>query len=144
MKSRIFLFLATLLAAQGALAHDDATLDATAAPHGGQLRMAGPYHYELVLTPSMVLVYVTDHGGNKLPASGASGSATVKATGTAVNVPLKSAADNLLIGYGKFDSQTDTKVIVSVSFPGKPAEIAQFAPWQKASKTMVHSGHSGH
>jgi hypothetical protein len=144
MKSRIFLFLAALLVAQGALAHDDATLDATAAPHGGQLRMAGPYHFELVLTPGMVLVYLTDHGGNKLPATGASGSATVKAAGTAVDIPLKSAAGNLLTGYGKFDSQPDTKVIVSVSFPGQPAEIAHFAPWQKAAKTMVRSGHSGH
>jgi hypothetical protein len=52
MKRRTTLALAAaamLLAAGAARAHDDATLDASAAPHGGQLRMAGIYHFELVL-----------------------------------------------------------------------------------------------
>ena len=42
--------LAGLTFAAGAvLAHDDAYLDTQKAPNGGQLRMAGPNHYELVL-----------------------------------------------------------------------------------------------
>ncbi|MES2091726.1 MAG: hypothetical protein V4532_17380, partial [Pseudomonadota bacterium] len=32
-----------------AQAHDDAYLDTLTAPHGGQLRMAGSSHYELVV-----------------------------------------------------------------------------------------------
>jgi hypothetical protein len=51
------------------VAHDPATLDAMPSPHNGQIRMAGPYHLELViglpqtqkLTP--VALYVTDHLG---------------------------------------------------------------------------------
>lgn len=43
------------------------------APHGGQLRMAGAYHIELVLArdarggkPAPVKVYLSDHGGSKI------------------------------------------------------------------------------
>ena len=43
------LLTVALLGAAGASAHDDAYLDTVAAPNGGQVRMAGPYHYELVL-----------------------------------------------------------------------------------------------
>ena len=50
-----------------ALAHDDAYLDTLKAPHGGQLRMAGPNHYELVVVKNSktvrenpIVVYVTD------------------------------------------------------------------------------------
>ncbi|MCC7150704.1 MAG: hypothetical protein IT501_01790, partial [Rubrivivax sp.] len=41
--------LAMAIASAGAMAHDDATMDKQKAPNGGQLRMAGPYHFELVL-----------------------------------------------------------------------------------------------
>ncbi len=49
MKRFLLTLAAALAAATPALAHDDATLDAMQAPHGGQLRMAGAYHIELVL-----------------------------------------------------------------------------------------------
>ena len=40
--------LAMALSAAPAFAHDDAHLDTVKTPNGGQLRQAGPYHYELV------------------------------------------------------------------------------------------------
>jgi hypothetical protein len=69
--------LAGLTFAAGAvLAHDDAYLDTQKAPNGGQLRMAGPNHYELVLVKDAkeaqenpVVVYVTDHAGTPLAAA---------------------------------------------------------------------------
>ncbi|MDQ5925401.1 MAG: hypothetical protein QG554_343, partial [Pseudomonadota bacterium] len=61
-------------------AHDNAYLDAQTAPHGGTLRMAGPYHLELVQSAdkahtgqSTVRVYVTDHAGQAIPTRGAKG-----------------------------------------------------------------------
>jgi hypothetical protein len=49
MTKTIAVLLGLTFAAGAALAHDDAYLDTQKAPNGGQLRMAGPYHYELVL-----------------------------------------------------------------------------------------------
>ncbi len=42
------IFVGLALVAGGAKAHDDAYLDTVKAPHGGQLRMAGVHHFELV------------------------------------------------------------------------------------------------
>jgi hypothetical protein len=106
--------------------------------------MAGPYHFELVVNANKLAVYVTDHGGTKLPTAGATGSATVMSANSKVSIPLRAASDNLLSGAGRFDLAPDMKVTVSVSLPGKSAEMAQFTPLQKAGKTMAHSGHSGH
>ena len=49
MKLNTLILAAAALFAAPAFAHDDATLDAMAAPHGGQLRMSGAGHLELVL-----------------------------------------------------------------------------------------------
>ena len=49
MKLNTLILAAAALFAAPAFAHDDATLDAMAAPHGGQLRMSGAWHLELVL-----------------------------------------------------------------------------------------------
>jgi hypothetical protein len=55
------------------LAHTDEYLDTQKAPNGGQLRMAGVYHFELVVAKdskeakdNAVVVYVTDHAGAKI------------------------------------------------------------------------------
>jgi hypothetical protein len=64
------IFTAALLTGTTALAHSDEVLDAQKAPNGGQLRMAGIYHFELVVAKDSkeakdnpVVVYVTDHAG---------------------------------------------------------------------------------
>jgi hypothetical protein len=74
MKRTSFLSAMLLGLAMGAgavYAHDDATLNTVKAPSGGQLRMAGIYHYELVVAKDSkdakdnpVVVYVTDHVEN--------------------------------------------------------------------------------
>ena len=89
MKLNTLILAAAALFAAPAFAHDDATLDAMAAPHGGQLRMSGAWHLELVLAkdargdaPAPVRVYLSDHGGKPMPVAGASGSA-VRPSGSA-------------------------------------------------------------
>lgn len=95
------LVLGGLLAAGSALAHDDAYLDTQKAPHGGQLRMAGVYHFELVVDRSSpeakekpVAVYLTDHAGQKIPAAGATGSATLLSGKTRTTVTLTPDGNN--------------------------------------------------
>lgn len=50
--------------------HSDDYLDTLATPHGGQLRMAGPYHLELVTKDKELVIYVTDHGDNPIKTEG--------------------------------------------------------------------------
>jgi hypothetical protein len=143
----IAVLLGLTFAAGAALAHDDAYLDTQQAPNGGQLRMAGPYHYELVVVKDSrepkenpVLVYVTDHAGNKVSSAGAKGTATLLSGKLKVSATLKPDGDNRLKGFAKYPSTADMKVVVSLAFPGKPAEQARFTP-MVASVKQAHDGH---
>ncbi len=131
----IAVLLGLTFTAGAVLAHDDAYLDTQKAPNGGQLRMAGPYHFELVVTKDTaeakanpVLVYVTDHAGKKVPTTGASGSATILAGKLKANSTLKPDGDNRMKGFAKYASTADMKVVVSIALPGKPAEQVRFTP----------------
>ena len=136
---RAFFFALSLLAVQCAIAHDDATLDAAAAPHGGQLRMAGPYHFELVTKSNELSVYVTDHAGEKVSTRGVAGSATLLQGKTSASIPLRAVGDNLVNGSGKFDLAPETGVMVTLTFPGKSTEMANFMPLKKAGPPMRHA-----
>lgn len=131
----IAVLLGLTFVAGGVLAHDDAYLDTQQAPNGGQLRMAGPYHFELVVAKdakvaqdSPVVVYVTDHANQKVPTTGASGTATILAGKLKATLALKSDGDNRMKGFAKYASTPDMKVVVSISVAGKPAEQARFTP----------------
>lgn len=132
--SRLFLSAVLLFAGNAAVAHDDGALDKMKAPNGGQLRMAGPYHFELLVDKnnkeakdSPVTVYLTDHAAQKIPAAGASGTATILAGKSKVTVPLTPAGDNKLSGVGKYVSDAQMKVVVAVVFPDKKTEQARFS-----------------
>ncbi len=140
--SSLLFSAALLFAGNAAFAHDDGTLDKMKAPNGGQLRMAGPYHFELLVEKnnteakdSPVTVYLTDHGEKKIPAAGARGPATILSGKSKVTVPLAPAGDNKLTGVGKYVSDAHMKVVVSVVFPDKKTEQARFSPFE--------SGHAG-
>jgi hypothetical protein len=47
--SSLAMVAALVSVGNGAFAHDDAALDKISGPNGGQLRMAGSYHFELVV-----------------------------------------------------------------------------------------------
>jgi hypothetical protein len=142
------MLFAALAMASLAQAHDDATLDATVAPNGGQLRMAGIYHYELLVAPAgkaaraaPVIVYVTDHAGAKVPTAGATGTATLLSGAKKTIVTLAPDRDNRMKGDADYQSAPDMKVIVSISFAGKPAEAARFLPMARpinAGPNMRH------
>jgi len=130
-------------------AHDDAYLDTQQAPHGGQLRMAGLYHLELVVDPSTpqvadkpVVVYVTDHAGQKISTEGATGSATILAAKGKASVALVPDGDNRLKGAGRYASTPDMKAIITFTAKGQPPETARFTPLLKTKQ--VHSDHKMH
>ena len=138
--------LGLTFAAGAALGHDDAYLDTQKAPNGGQLRMAGPLHFELVMVKDAreakenpVVVYVTDHADQKISTAGAKGSATILAGKLKSAVTLQPDGDNRLKGVARYASAPDMKVVVSVTLAGKQSEQARFTPLAAAKDE--HAGH---
>ncbi len=129
-----YLLAAMLFAGGGAVAHDDALRDAARGPHGGQLRMAGSYRFELVTSTEALSVYVTDHAGAKVATKGVTGSATIMSGQSEVRIPLRAARNNLVKGSGRFALASETTVTVWLAFPGQGAEIARFAHLKTAAR----------
>ena len=141
--------LALATATTSVQAHDDAYLDTQQAPHGGQLRMAGAYHLELVVDKSTpqaadktVVVYVTDHAGQKVSTEGATGNATILAAKGKASVALVPDGDNRLKGTGNYASTPDMKAIISFTAKGQPPETARFTPLLKSKE--AHMDHNKH
>jgi hypothetical protein len=137
------------LASINAMAHTDEYLDTLQAPNGGQLRMAGGYHFELVVAKdskeakdNAVVVYVTDHAGAKVSTAGAKGTATILAGKTKATVELTPDGDNRLKGSGTYASMSDMKAVVSVTLGGKAVEQARFTPL--AMPKAAKDGHADH
>lgn len=148
--SKLFVFSAVALTlasgATPALAHDDAYLDTAKSANGGQLRMAGAYHLELVMakdskeTKDMpIVVYVTDHGGTKIPTAGATATATILAGKVKTTTKLLADGDNRLKGIAKYASSSELKVVLAVSMAGKAVEQARFTPF-----ALVKDEHMDH
>ena len=129
-------FLLALPAAFPAMAHDDATLDAMASPHNGQIRMAGPYHFELVVGEKQLTVYLTDHAMQPIATQGVSGSAVVLSDGKST-LDMKPAGDNVLKGQGEFKAGPEMKVVLSLNFPDSSSWQAKFTPWEKMQAAKV-------
>lgn len=124
------------------LAHSDEHLDTQKAGNGGQLRMAGAYHFELVAKDGAVIaVHVTDHAGTKVPTAGASGTATILAGKTKTTATLVPDGDNRMKGSARYVLSPDLKVVVLITLPGKPAEQARFTPLVVAREALVSHQH---
>ena len=138
-----------------AWAHTDEYLDTIAAPHGGQLRMAGPYHLELVARDKALVLYVTDHGDNPIATDGGVGKATLQ-IGKAkakTTVKLEAAGENVFKGSGEFTLKPQSVIVVFLKLPGQEAQSARFTPLkpkakpaaaQKPASKPAADSHSGH
>ena len=154
LKSLMFSAAASVLMLAGStvLAHTDDVLAAQKAPNGGQQRMAGAYHFELVVAgdskearDNPVVVYVTDHAGAKVPTVGAGGTATILAGKQKASVKLVPDGENRLKGVGRYAATADMKVVVSITLSGKAAEQARFTPLAPmASSAAAKDGHTDH
>lgn len=97
-----------------ALAHSDQWFDTRPTPHGGIVRMSGPYHLELVLATDGMRVYVTDHGDQKIPTRGWQAHAVALSGGQKTRVILEPAGDNTLRAAEPIRPIAGAIVVVSV------------------------------
>lgn len=150
--SRLAVATAALcLAAPATFAHTDEYLDTQQSPHGGQLRMAGSYHFELVVVrdskearDNPVVIFVTDHAGTKIATAGASGTVTLLAGKSKSVVKLAPDGDNRLKGMAKYASTPDMKAVVSITVAGHAAEQARFTPLASAAPAASAAGGDEH
>lgn len=126
-----------ILSANTAVAHTDEYLDTIAGKHGGQLRMAGPFHFEMVVTPATLQIHVTDHANTAIPVKGATGSATVINGKNKQQITLNESGENLLEGAGRFVPSEPTKAVVKIQLPGQEAQQVLF-------DTSKHKPATGH
>jgi len=116
-------------------AHSDEYFAMHPTPHGGQMRMAGPYHLELLVSKDVLTLYVTDHSGNNVDTTG--GSAKVIITSGKKKryvVILSAAGDNALRGGGEFKLGKSNTASVLVALPGQEPQRAKFTLSGKAPK----------
>ena len=121
-------FFAVTILTLPAQAHTDEYFEAVQAPHGGQLRMTGPYHMELVAQDGQLTVYVTDHADNKISVEGGLAKATVEGVASKTQVHLHPVGDNMLKGSGTFALAPSTVVIVFMKLPNQDGYAARFMP----------------
>jgi hypothetical protein len=123
-----------------AWAHTAKYFDSHPAPHGGQKRMAGPYHIELVTKPGEVTVYLTTHAEKDVPTAGGEGKAVVHdASGKEVaTIRLAPAGDNIFKGKGNYQLDQDSTVVVFVKMPGQEAWAAEFTPLAPKASAAMH------
>lgn len=126
---------ACMFVSQGLQAHSDEHLATQKAPNGGQQRLAGAYHFELVVArdskevkDNSLVVHVTDHAGARVSTAGASGTATILSGKTKVTTALVPDGDNRMKGIARYAATPDMKVVLTVTLPGKGAEQARFTP----------------
>ena len=120
-------------------AHTDDYLDTLTTAHGGQLRMAGPYHLELVAKDKEMVLYVTDHGDNPVKTEGGTAKATIQiGKGKAgTTVKLEPAGENQMKGLGEFTLKPESVIVVFVKLAGDEAQSARFTPLKPKAKAAV-------
>ncbi len=123
-----FVFGMTLTLSLPAGAHTDEYFESVEAPHGGQLRMTGPYHMELIAKDGDLTVYVTDHADTPISVDGGLAKATIEAGSTKAQVHLHPVGNNVLRGSGAFSLTPSTVVIVFMKLPNQDGYAARFMP----------------
>jgi hypothetical protein len=125
------------------LAHDNAYFDSIKTPNGGQIRMAGPYHFELVLVKdskqakeNTVVVHVTDHAEKAISTKGAVASLSLIQGTTKSTITLQAEGENRFVGKAVYASNANLKAALEVTFAGKGTEQARFTPFATAKKKV--------
>lgn len=109
-------------------AHSNEYLATMKGEHGGMLRMAGNYHFELVLEEGKAHVWVTDHAGMEQPTKGASGILRLVNGSQSVSVRLAPAGGNGLMGVDpRIKMQKGTKLLLAVNMGGDGTLETRFA-----------------
>lgn len=131
---RIFLVLVPFFLPSSVWAHTDEYFDSVEAPHGGQMRMAGPYHLEIITKDKEIILYVTDHANTKIKIDGGISKAIFQTGKKKTTVKLQPAGDNIFKGTGDFTVTPKTKIVVFIKLPDQEAQAARFTPLKTAEK----------
>lgn len=151
----LFTGLSLLLSAGSSFAHDDKYFDSVKSPHGGQTRMAGPYHFELVLkagstnaSANPVTVYVRDHAGKAISTKGATANLLIVQGKQKISVDLQPQGENEMVGQANYAATADLKAALTFTMAGKGAEQARFTPFavvkKNAKPAKAEDGHAHH
>ena len=120
------------------------------------MRMAGPYHLELVTKDKEIVLYVADHGDKKIGTEGGLGKASIQVGKgkPKSSIKLVPAGDNMLKGTGDFTVTPETTIIAFIKLPDQEAQSARFTPLKPKAKAAKkpedkkqagsHSGHNHH
>lgn len=132
-------------------AHTDEYLDTVVGPNGGQLRMAGAYHFELLVVKNStepknnaLKVFVMDHANTPVSSAGATATLMLVAGKQKAKVTLTPQGDNALVGEATYASVADMKVVATVTLPGKSAETAKFEPLKPTAAAAKDDEHHHH
>jgi hypothetical protein len=110
------------------LAHSNEYLETITGAHGGKLRMAEQYHFEMVLTNGELRVWVTDHGDNPQSTVGATGNVKLVMEADNITVNLTPRGANLLVGKDpKIRANAPVKAIFSATMKGQKPVQTRFA-----------------
>jgi hypothetical protein len=88
--------------------------------HGGVIREAGGFVYELVAKPTEIVVHVTDEVDKPVPVRGSTAAVTLIDSGTRVEVPLAAGTENRHAATGTFPVRPGMSALLDVAVGGKP------------------------
>jgi len=88
--------------------------------HGGVIREAGGFVYELVAKPTEIVVHVTDEADKPVPVRGSTAAVTLIDSGTRVEVPLAAGPENRHAATGTFPVRPGMSALLDVAVGGKP------------------------
>lgn len=133
---------------QVAWAHSEEQLKSVETPHGGQLRMAGPFHLELVAKDNELTLYITDHGNKPIGSAGGQGKANIiiasEKDGKKQSVNLEPVFGNMMKAKGDFKVTSDTAIAVLLAIPGYETQGARFTPLATADSVSNHEHDHSH
>lgn len=132
--------LSALGMADAALAHSNEYLATIKGDHGGMLRMADMYHFELMVKDGEVRVWVTDHGGTAQATQAADGSLRLLSGTGSMTVKLKPEGANELVGRdSRIRAAAGTRIILTVAMKGQtPVQVRYALNDLKAGDTGKH------
>lgn len=126
----VWLIFAAVCAAwtSQATAHSNEYLETITGPHGGKVRMAEQYHFEMALANGEVRMWVTDHGDNPQSTAGATGNVKFVTDAGIVSVNLNPNGANGLVGKNeKIKTGAAMKAIATVKMKGAEPLQTRFA-----------------
>ncbi len=139
------LFTTTLMwFASNAWSHTDELLDKATSAHGGQTRMAGPYHLEVVVNKDNVDLYVTDHAGTEKDVRHASATATALAGKGLTKLTFVYVSGNQLRASNALSRDEKLQIVVQFKMANETVQQAKFTPFKKIVSEHQHDGDEHH